>query len=196
MNIFLLFLGGMIGLSAGGFVSTFYEIGHLTNYLITGFAAGFMATWGLGRIDIRFEDSSVEDNIHHVYVCGDSFILETFVSEIRNYRNKKLLSEIITKLLGQPINESTVRQILNPFIGQLDNKRIIPYEYTKILRSEFRRFAQDPTNAIQRYHDTEPTAVISRNSVDAILLAYANESLPNYVSITSKDLLPQRKSKK
>ena len=59
-------------------------------------------------------------------------LADVLTGNAKSYRNGKLANEIVPQLIGQPINEQTVRQMVEPYITQVNSH--LPAETQQMVR--------------------------------------------------------------
>ena len=108
------------------------------------------------------------------------------------YRNGKLATEIVPRLVGQPITELEVRQVVEPYIVQINP--YLPAETQQMVRTRFEQYAPKALERLKvnsHMHQADESGLMSQNNADAILTIFVNETCaPLDLALYSRDLLP------
>ena len=119
-------------------------------------------------------------------------LADVLTGNAKSYRNGKLANEIVPQLIGQPINEQTVRQMVEPYITQVNSH--LPAETQQMVRSRFETYAPKALERVRvnsHMHHADESGLVLQANADAILTIFVNEACaPLDLALYAQDLLP------
>lgn len=109
------------------------------------------------------------------------------------FRNGKLVTEILPQLVGHQIDEQVVRQVVEPYIAQVNP--LLPTDIQQKVRSHFEKYAPNAMERVRvnsHMHRADESGLVSQDNVDAILTIFVNEvCAPLDLALYASDLLPE-----
>lgn len=117
-------------------------------------------------------------------------LADILVKDAVSYRNGMLVTEIVPQLVGQPIDERVVRQMVEPYIAQVNPH--LPAKIQQMVRSRFEKYAPKALERMRvnlHMHQADESGLVSQDNADAILTIFVNEACaPLDLGLYSRDL--------